>query len=216
LDLKCAGMEFASEMVVKAVLSRLKLDQVPTTLRPDRRSGRPHLRSWRDGWRHLRFLLLFAPKWLFFYPGIMLFVLSLSGFISLLFGPIIIGEVSFDTNTLLVCSAGILVGFQIIFFAVFAKVYAVQRGFHGPDLRVDKLLNSYPVEAGIIIGILLFIVGIGILVAAVLYWKSFGFGKLPYDTSLRIVIPAITATALGTQTIFSGFAIGVFGINKKN
>jgi len=216
LDLKCTGMEFASEMVVKAVISRLKLDQVPTTLRPDRRSGKPHLRSWRDGWRHLRFLLLFTPKWLFLYPGILLLTLSLLGFISLLFGPIKVGHVRFDTNTLLVCSTGILVGFQVIFFAVFAKVYSVQQGLFRPDKRVDKLLNGYPVEVGIIIGIFLFIVGFGVLIAAVLYWKSLGFGMLPYDKSLRIVIPAITAIALGTQTIFSGFALGVFGINKRN
>jgi len=215
LNLQCTGMEFASEMVVKAVISRLKLEQIPTTLRPDKRSGKPHLRSWRDGWRHLRFLLLYSPKWLFFYPGIVLFTLSMLGFISLLFGQIIIANVIFDINTLLVFSAGILVSFQVIFFAVFTKVYSVQQGLLRPDKNVDKLLNSYPVEVGIIIGIFLFIVGIGILISAVLYWKSIGFGDLPSEYTRRIVISAITAIALGTQTIFSGFALGVFGINKR-
>jgi len=214
LDLKCSGMEFASEMIVKAVMSRLKLEQIPTTLRPDKRSGKPHLRSWRDGWRHLRFLLLYSPKWLFFYPGIILFVFSMLGFISLLFGQIVIADVIFDTNTLLVFSTGILVSFQVIFFAVFAKVYSVQQGLLRPDKKVEKLLNSYPVEVGIAIGIFLFIVGFGILLSAVFYWKSIGFGVIPNDNNRRIVIAAITAIALGTQSIFSGFALGVFGIKK--
>ena len=125
LNLDSTGMEFASEMVVRSVIARLKIEQIPITLRPDGRIRSPHLRSWRDGWRHLRFMLLFSPKWLFLVPGLVLTVVGTLGFFALLVGPISIGHVTFDTNTLLVCSAAILVGFQIVFFAIFTMVFAV-------------------------------------------------------------------------------------------
>lgn len=215
LDLRCTGMEFASEMAVKASFARLKLDQVPITLRPDGRSRAPHLRSWRDGWRHLRFMLLHAPKWLFLLPGLVLTLASVIGFAALVWGPVKIGGLNFSINTLLVCAVGMLVGFQTLFFAVYTKVVAVQQGVLRPDARVNKLLGMPLVELGLLAGLGLVLVGIGGLVGAVLYWRDVGFGDLPIEQSLRIVIPAVIAIALGVQSMFSGFAIGVLRLKVK-
>lgn len=216
LDLQCTGMEFASEMLVKASLAGLVISQIPITLRPDRRSRAPHLRSWRDGWRHLRFMLLFSPKWLFFIPGLLLFTVGMAGFIALVTGPVTIGGVKFDTNTLLVCTAMLLVGFQALFFAVFAKAFAVRFGILPPDRRITRILRSQPVEMGIGGGLVLSLLGLGYLIAAVLYWKEVSFGDLPYGESLRIVIPAITAIALGMQSVFSGFVLAMLNLPRKH
>jgi hypothetical protein len=215
LSLHCSGMEFASEMVVKATIAGLKISQVPITLRPDRRNRPPHLRSWRDGWRHLRFMLLFTPKWLFFVPGLLLTMLSTLCFAILTKGPVTVGKVTFDTNTLLVCGTGMLVGFQTLFFAVYTKAYAIQQGLLKPDKRIKKLLKSHPVEWGIGIGFLLFLIGTGYLIGAVIYWGKMDFGNLPYAQSLRIVIPSVVAIALGAQSIFCGFALAVLGLSKE-
>jgi glycosyltransferase involved in cell wall biosynthesis len=216
LDLRCAGMEFASEMVVKSTVAGLKITQVPITLRPDRRNRAPHLRSWRDGWRHLRFMLLYSPKWLFFVPGLFLFTAGTFGFLVLMFGPVRIGAVTFDTNTLLICSATILIGFQILFFAIYTKTFAVQTGLLRPDPRITWLLNAQPVEWGVGIGLILALLGMGYLVYSVLQWQEVGFGKLSYSESLRIVIPGVTAVALGVQCIFSGFALAVLGLERSS
>jgi glycosyltransferase involved in cell wall biosynthesis len=215
LDLRCAGMEFASEMVVKSTVAGLRVDQVPITLRPDRRTRAPHLRSWRDGWRHLRFMLLYSPKWLFFVPGLILFTVGMIGFLVLMFGQVRIGAVTFDTNTLLICSATILIGFQILFFAVYTKTFAVRAGLLRPDPRITRLLNAQPVEWGVSIGLVLLLLGAGYLVYSVLKWQEVGFGNLSYPESLRIVIPGVTAVALGIQCIFSGFALAVLGLERR-
>jgi glycosyltransferase involved in cell wall biosynthesis len=216
LDLQCTGMEFASEMPVKASLANLPVHQIPITLRPDKRSGAPHLRSWRDGWRHLRFMLLFSPKWLFFIPGIILFSVGLFGFIALMLGPLDIAGITFDTNTLLVCAAMLLVGFQALFFAIFTKAFAVRFGILPPDRRFNAILDSHTVEIGIVGGILLALLGAGYLVAAVLYWQNVSFGDLPYAESLRIVIPAVTAIALGMQSIFGGFLLAILNLPRRD
>ena len=215
LDLQCIGMEFASEMPVKASLANLPVQQIPVTLRPDRRSGSPHLRSWRDGWRHLRFMLLFSPRWLFLIPGVFLLMVGLFGFIRLLFGPIEVGNVTFDTNTLLICSAMILVGFQALFFAIFTKAFAIRFGVLPSDERISLFLKEYTVEVGVFGGIFLFLLGIGYLVAAVMYWQDVSFGDLPYSESLRIVIPAVTAIALGMQSVFGGFLLAILNLPRR-
>ena len=215
LGLQCTGMEFASEMPVKASLADLSVTQIPITLRPDRRSQAPHLRSWRDGWRHLRFMLLYSPKWLFFIPGTLLFSIGLFGFIVLLLGPLEVGNVTFDTNTLLICAAMLLVGFQTLFFAIFTKAFAVHFGILPPDKRVTFILNSQTVEIGIVGGVLLSLLGLGYLVAAVKYWQDVSFGDLPYSESLRIVIPAVTAIALGIQSIFGGFLLAILKLPRR-
>jgi len=215
LDLHCTGMEFASEMVVKSVLSGLEITQVPTTLRPDRRSRKPHLRSWRDGWRHLRFMLLFSPKWLFFIPGLLSLFIGAAGFITLMQGPVTIITTTFDTNTLLVFAAFILVGFQALFFAVFIKAYAVKMGILPPDKRITKILKTQLFELGIIGGVVLTILGVGYMIIATLAWSDVGFSDLSYSESLRVVIPGITMITLGVQVIFSGFAMAILSLPYK-
>jgi len=216
LNLVCTGMEFASEMVVRSVVAQLTIDEVPITLRPDGRSRAPHLRSWHDGWRHLRFMLLFSPKWLFWYPGLALFIGGLLGMITLLPGPLNLGGISFDTNTLLVCATAIIIGAQTLFFAVFTKAYATQVKLLRPDRRIEKILSSHPVEMGIGVGIILFTGGFVYMLIAFLKWKSLGFGALSYPDSLRIVIPSVTAIALGIQSLFSGFALAILHLAHKD
>ena len=158
--------------------------------------------------------MLFTPKWLFLVPGILLVLLGAVGFGALVLSPVTIGEVTFDTNTLLVCAISLLVGVQIISFAVFVKVFAVREGFLRPDPRILRLLDAHPVEWGAALGVILILIGFGYLLFAVVYWRETGFGNLPYDESLRIVIPAVTGIALGTQALFFGFVLGVLGLER--
>lgn len=216
LELQCPGMEFASEMVVKSMFAGLKMAEIPITLRPDGRSRPPHLRSWRDGWRHLRFMLLYTPRWLFLYPGALLFLIGIIGFTLLVSNPLTIGTVTFDTNTLLVCSAMILTGAQLLFFAVFTKTYAIQAGLQNPDKRIEAIFNHNLVEWGIVIGLLFLCGGLFYIGGTFLYWKSSGFGALSYPDSLRVIIPSVTAIALGVQSIFSGFALSMLGLSPIN
>ena len=216
LDLRCTGMEFATEMPVKASLANLPMQQIPITLRPDRRSRAPHLRSWRDGWRHLRFMLLFSPKWLFFIPGTVLFSIGLFGFFALMLGPLEIGGINFDTNTLLICAAMLLVGFQALFFSIFTKAFAARFGILPKDKLMTTILNLHTVEIGIVGGILLSLLGLGYLFFALMYWRDVSFGDLPYAESLRIVIPAVTAIALGMQSVFAGFLLAILNLPRRN
>jgi hypothetical protein len=215
LGLTCPGMELASEMVVKAVLGKLKIEQTPVTLRPDRRNRPPHLRSFRDGWRHLRFLLLFCPRWLFLMPGLFLLVVGLSGFLLLLPGPVTAGGVTFDTNTLLVCAMTLLVGTQAVFFSLQAKAYASSVGLMRPDPRIERLFGIAYLEISTVVGVVLMLVGVGYLVLATTVWEKTNFGPLSYSDSLRTVIPGVTAIALGAQVLFSGFALAVIGLLRR-
>ena len=214
LGLQCSGMEFASEMVVKSITQGLNVSQIPITLRPDGRTRPPHLRSWRDGWRHLRFMLLYSPKWLYQLPGITLLVAGLVGFITLLFGPVKIGDVIFDTNTLLISSAAIIVGTQLLFFAVYVTAFAMKAGLLPIDERVDKLLKSPLIEYGVVLGLLMVFVGIAFIVSATQYWGASGFGPLPYSEGLRMVIPGVTAITLGVMFMFSGFVLELLNLER--
>ncbi len=214
LDLKTTGMEFASEMVVKASLNNLKIAQVPITLRPDGRSSPPHLRSWRDGWRHLRFMLLYSPKWLFLIPGLVLTLVSTVCFVVLLPGPLKIGGITFDVNTLLVTGIMILVGYQFVALGIFIKSYAYVSGMLPSAGKWIKLVTGRVVEWGIVLGLVFMLAGIVWLTLALFQWKNTGFGPLSYQDSLRMVIPAVICLGLGVQTIFYGFALAVLGIKK--
>jgi glycosyltransferase involved in cell wall biosynthesis len=214
LNLRCSGMEFASEMMVKAVIAGLPIDEIPITLHPDGRTRAPHLKSWRDGWRHLKFLLLFTPEWLFFNPGLLLFVVGLVGFGVLSSGPLTLGGITFDTNTMLLCAASMIMGFQALFFAVFTKAFAIREKLLRPDKRVEWLLRTNTVEWGALAGGTLFFGGIALFVVAFFQWKATGFGALSYPASLRIVIPAVTAMVLGVQCFFTGFALALFDLTK--
>lgn len=214
LDLQTSGMEFASEMVVKASLQKYKIAQVPITLRPDKRSRAPHLRSWRDGWRHLRFMLLYTPNWLFLIPGGVLTALGVVAFSILLPGPFSVGSITFDVNTLLVSGTVVLVGYQFIALGTFIKSYAYISGIFPGGKHWVRLVNGKVVEAGIVAGGLFMLLGFIWLVLAVIEWAKADFGPLSYQTSLRMVIPAVTFVGLGVQTIFYGFALAVLGIRQ--
>jgi hypothetical protein len=215
LDLRTEGMEFASEMVVKSALLGLNVTEVPTTLSPDGRSRPPHLRSWRDGWRHLRFMLLYSPRWLFLYPGIALIVLGIAGGAALLPASRTILGVTFDVHTLLYAAVAILIGFQAVFFAIATKAFAVVSGLLPPDRRIERLFRTATLEAGIVIGTLLVLIGIGGTVFAVYSWSRVSFGPLVPTHTLRITIPAIVALILGFQTILSAFFLNALGLKRK-
>ncbi len=216
LDLKTTGMEYASEMVVKASLRGLRVAQVPITLRPDQRNRPPHLRSWRDGWRHLRFMLIYTPTWLFLIPGGAITFVNALAFAILLPGPVVMGRITFDVNTLLAVGAMLLLGFQILGLGVFIKTYAVTSGFLPGTDRWKKLPVSRPVEMGIVLGALIFLVGGGWLALAFWQWQQVGFGPMSSSASLRMVIPSVIALVLGGQAMFYGFALAVLGVHQRS
>jgi len=215
LGLSTTGMEFATEMIVKSSLAGLRIAQVPVTLRPDGRDRQPHLRTWRDGWRHLRFMLLHSPRWLFVYPGLTALVLATVFFVILLFGPLEISSTRFDTNTLLVCAAGMVMGFQMLLLGLFSEVYSRVTGLLPPSNLANKILKLEPFEKGILVGGALFVAGAICLITAFVKWKSIGFGNLSYPDSLRLVIPSVTGMSLGIQIMFGGFVLAVLGLGSK-
>jgi glycosyltransferase involved in cell wall biosynthesis len=214
MRLRATGMEFASEMVIKASLKGMRISEVPVVLRPDGRSRPPHLRTWRDGWRHLRFMLLFSPRWLFLYPGLALLIggFVLSGL--LVVGPLRIGGVRLDIHTLLVAGFLSLLGYQLVLFAVFTKMFAIREGFHPPHPALQTLLRYVTLEVGLLAGALMALGGFVALILAVVSWQSVGFGNLNPSTTMREVIPAVVLLALGTQTIFASFFISILAIER--
>jgi glycosyltransferase involved in cell wall biosynthesis len=215
LGLRTTGMEFATEMVVKATLLRLNIVEVPTTLSPDGRSRPPHLRTWRDGWRTLRFFLLYSPRWLFLYPGIALMVVGTLLGLWLLPAPRTFGSVTFDVHTMLYCAAMVLLGFQAIAFAVFTKLFAITEGLLPPDPTLDKLFRYITLEVGIGVGSVLLAAGLGTSVFAVRFWGARNFGALDYAHSMRIVIPAVLLLILGVHTVFASFFLSVLGLRRR-
>jgi len=212
LRLQTTGMEFASEMVVKSTLLGLRMTEVPTTLSPDGRSRPPHLRSWRDGWRHLRFLLLFSPRWLFMYPGIALMMVGVLLGAWILPGARSLGGVYFDVHTLLYASAAIIIGFQMVLFAVLVKVYAMGEGLMPPDPRMNQLFRYITLETGLAAGGLLAAFGLGAAIYALGDWGSQQFGELDPQQVLRIVVPSTLALTLGFQIVLSSFFLSVLGM----
>jgi glycosyltransferase involved in cell wall biosynthesis len=213
MRLRATGMEFASEMVIKAALKGMRITEVAVKLRPDGRSRPPHLRTWRDGWRHLRFMLLFSPRWLFLYPGLALFAVGAILSALLIGGPLHVAGVRLDIHTLLVAGFLSLVGYQLVLFAVFTKIFAIRMGFHPPHpllLRVFKYVN---LEVGVLAGALMVLAGIVGLVAAVVSWQAVGFGNLDPSLTMREVIPSVVLLALGTQTVFASFFISILSID---
>jgi glycosyltransferase involved in cell wall biosynthesis len=215
MGLRTTGMEFATEMVVKATLLHLRITEVPTTLAPDGRNRPPHLRTWRDGWRTLRFFLLYSPRWLFLYPGMaMMFAGALLG-LWLLPSPREVGNVTFDVHTLVYASAFVMLGFHAIAFAVFTKLFAISEGLLPADPVMEKLFRYITLEVGLGLGALLTTVGLAASVYAVSSWGAQHFGSLDYSRTMRIVIPAALALTLGVQTIFASFFLSVLGLRRK-
>jgi hypothetical protein len=214
LGLQTSGMEFASEMVVRATLAGQRVGEVPTTLSPDGRSRPPHLRSWRDGWRHLRFLLLFSPRWLFLIPGTVLLVLGLLIATALLPAPRRVGGITFDVNTLAVACAMVVIGFQAVLCAVFTQVHGSTEGFLPEDAKVNRLLAAWSLERGLWVGGVLACLGVAGLAEAFARWHSVRFLGLDYDSSLRLVLPSVTALIASCQMILGTFFLAVLGIRQ--
>jgi Glycosyl transferase family 2 len=214
LGLQATGMEFASEMVVKATLAKQKITEVPTTLRKDGRSRPPHLRSWRDGWRHLRFLLLFSPRWLFFLPGIVIGAAGLVIGAAVALGPITIGNVTLDVDTLVAASAMVVIGFQAVLFWLFTQVYAGAEGFLPEEPKVQRLLEKLSLERGLIAGAAIGLAGLTGLVFSLTYWQANKFGQLNYEHALRLMVPSVTALVLSCQLILGTFFLSILGIKQ--
>jgi glycosyltransferase involved in cell wall biosynthesis len=215
LSLTSTGMEFASEMVVKATLHELRIAEVPTTLSPDGRSRPPHLRSWRDGWRHLRFLLLFSPAWMFFYPGLVLFILGAAGEAWLIPGPRSAGDITFGINTLLFSAASLICGFQAMAFYVLAKTYAIRSGLLPEDAMVARLRDLLRLEVGLLAGALAVGAGLALATFAVGAWGAQSFGDIDLSQSLRTVIPSTTLLILGLQIIFSSCLLSILQLETR-
>jgi hypothetical protein len=208
-------MEFASEMVVKATLRKLRITEVPTTLSPDGRSRAPHLRSWRDGWRHLRFLLLFSPVCLFFYPGLALLLFGVLGMAWLVPMTRSAFGISFDVNTLVFTAAGIVCGFQAIVFYMFAKTYAIRSGLLPVDPLVTRLRDVLRLEVGLVVGAVAVVVGIALAALAVGNWGIRSFGHLDPQQSLRIVVPSATLLIVGLQIMFSSCLLSILQLESN-
>ena len=215
LNLRTTGMEFASEMVIKASLERMRVTEVPIILHKDGRTRPPHLRSWRDGWRHLRFMLLFSPRWLFLYPGLVLLVAGLALGGTLTLGSVTVGRAVLDIHTLLLCGFVALLGYQLIIFAVFTKIFAITEGFHPPNTALRGFLRFSTLETGLILGVVASLAGLVLLVVATWSWREASFGALDSRHTMRQVIPAVVLMTLGIQTIFGSFFLGILGLGRK-
>jgi glycosyltransferase involved in cell wall biosynthesis len=217
LDLQASGMEFASEMVVKATVHGLRLAEVPVTLWPDGRSRAPHLRSWRDGWRHLRFLLLFSPRSLFFYPGALLAVIGLAGMVWLLPEARTIGGIRLDIHTLLYAALALVVGIQSMLFWLFVKIYGASEGIVLPDSRpfFQAIIRAARLEWMLVAAGILFLVGLALAMLAMGIWSQLGFGELSPDRTMRLVIPSATGVLLAFNLAYSGFFISVLQIRSR-
>jgi glycosyltransferase involved in cell wall biosynthesis len=204
LDLRTTGMEFASEMVVKASLAGLRVSEVPTTLKKDGRSRPPHLRSFRDGWRHLRFLLLYSPNWLFLYPGLFLTLLGLFTSFWLTRGPIHIGDVGFDIGTLVYAISLTIVGYQSVLFSVLARLYGQMMQLVPLKEANKSIERRLTIESGIVLGLVIVIIGLSFSILSFLRWKEAQYGDLEPSQTIRTVAPAFLGLVLGVQTMLAG------------
>jgi glycosyltransferase involved in cell wall biosynthesis len=214
MRLRATGMEFASEMVVKAASLQMRIAEIPTTQFPAGRQRRPHLRTWRDGWRHLRLMLLYSPRWLFFYPGALLVVLGLAAGIWLMPGPRTVSGIVFDIHTLLFAAAAVLLGFQSVTFAAFTKIYAMREGLLPDDERTEKLLRLVPPEIGLAIGALVALLGLVGSVYALHSWGNQHFGDFDPVKGMRLVIPAVFALTLGGEIVLSSFFLSLLRLGR--
>jgi glycosyltransferase involved in cell wall biosynthesis len=213
MDLKTTGMEFASEMVIKSTLKGLKISEVPVTLHPDGRSRPPHLKPWRDGWRHLRFMLLYSPRWLFLVPGLVLTFLGIVFSTALALRDIQIGNVHLNVGTLMMACMTVVVGFQLTAFAFYTKIFAIAERLLPEDPKLNRLFRYFTLEKGIVVSLLVLAAGLGLLLRSVWQWKQAQFGPMPsMEENLRQLIPAATLILLGVQSVFSCFFLSVLGM----
>jgi len=212
MELQTTGMEFASEMVIQSTLKKLRISEVPITLHPDGRSHPPHLKTWRDGWRHLRFMLLFTPRWLFLYPGIALALFGLVTLLLLARGPVHWHGATLDTGSLATAGTLILIGNQLMTFAFFTKVFAMGEGLLPQDQKFSKWFSILNLERGLFVGFAVLACGCALLARAWLIWRHADFGPISYPENLRRVIPAGILITLGIQVVFSSFFMSVLGL----
>ena len=215
MDLQSTGMEFASEMVIKATLFDMKIAEVPTTLSPDGRDRPPHLRSWRDGWRHLRFLLIFSPRWLFLYPGIFIMLASFAIFALLIAAPRMIGGITFDVHTILYAVAAFVIGFNMLLFGIYARVFGMVTGILPPKKQLKRIFEYVDLEKGLFAGGMLILLGVFGAIASLFVWSRHEFGPLNPAESLRIVIPSVLALILGAQVVLSSFFLSILGLRHR-
>jgi hypothetical protein len=208
-------MEFASELVVKAALAAWRIAEVPTTLDPDRRGRPPHLRSWRDGWRHLRFLLLFSPRWLFVYPGLALLLLGVVMTTALYFSPLHIGGLGLDVHSMLYASAGALLGIQLCLFGLFARLSAQLTGLLPPQPELQRLLRWVTLERGLLAGLGIALLGLIWSVAAFWRWRETGFGALDPRVVMRDTIPAAALMVAGMELFLASFLLSVLRLRES-
>jgi glycosyltransferase involved in cell wall biosynthesis len=215
LDQRCTGMEFATEMIIRAAMYRARIEEVPITLWPDgRKSHPPHLRTLRDGWRTLRSYLTYSPRWLFLYPGMICAFLGLLGY-GIAMPGLTVGGITFDANTLLFASLAILVGYQSIMFAVLTKLFAIGEGLLPPDPRITKFFKSVNLERGLLLGAVALVFGAALLLDAVDQWRLVNFGRLDYARTIRWVIPGVTLTVLGFQTVLNSFFASILRMRRR-
>lgn len=214
LDQRCTGMEFATEMIIKASLFGARIAEVPISLHPDgRKSHPPHLKTFRDGWRTLRFFMMYSPRWLFLTPGVLLVAAGAAGYALALPG-VRIGGASLDAHTLLFASLALICGQQSMLFAVFTKTFSISEGLIPADKRLARMFELVNLEKGILLGVAGVIAGVVLLLMAVDRWRRADFGNLDYARTMRLVIPGATLTALGVQTVFGSFFISILGMRK--
>lgn len=214
LQLETPGMEFASEMVVKSALHKLRFAEVPVVLSPDGRSRPPHLRTWRDGWRHLKFLLLYSPRWLFLLPGLLLVLAGVLGMTVLGQSGVVIGRYGLDIHSLAYAGAATVLGVQMVLFALFTKQLAIRSGWLPPDPKFDALMSKVSLEAGLIFSIILFILGVVLTLQAVGAWSDAAFAALDPRVTMRKVVPAVTALTLSGEILLAGFFIEVIRVRR--
>ncbi len=215
LALRTTGMEFASEMVVKASLLKQTIVEVPTTLQKDGRSRPPHLKTWRDGWRHLRFLLMYSPRWLFQFPGLALMLGGFALMAWLLPSERPLGHINLGVDTLAYAAAAVLLGFQLVFFGVAAKVFAITEGLLPEDESFQKWFRFVNLETGLITGVLLVLIGLGIAISSVSDWAHTGYGPLPPVQMMRHTLPAMMCLMLGTEVCFASFFLSLLGLKRR-
>jgi hypothetical protein len=215
LDQRCTGMEFATEMIIKAGVFNARVAEVHITLYPDgRKAHAPHLKTFRDGWRTLRFFLLYSPRWLFYQPGLLLLALGFVGY-GLALPGVRVGRLHFDAHTLLFASLSLICGYQALLFAIHAKTFAVTEGLLPARGRIQWVFEHFDLERGLVGGALGVLAGLALLAAAVLAWRARGYGDLDYAVTMRVVIPGVTLTTLGFQTILGCFFLSILGLRRR-
>jgi glycosyltransferase involved in cell wall biosynthesis len=208
LGLSAPGMEFASEMIVKATLAGWRIAEVPTTLSPAGRTRPPHLRSWRDGWRHLRFLLMMTPRWLLLYPGACLIAIGTAAELAILHGPIVVDGVGFDIHTMLYAAGATVLGVQLVLFSLLARTVGVLKNLLPMSGSLERFLRIFTLERGILLGLSLGLLGLGLAVYSVAGWAHAGLGALDPTSMMRVAIPSVTLMLTGAEIFFASFLLG--------